>query len=158
MSRSVYIPIDYTNINEQFFRRLTRELSSVGRVIGYNYTCDNPDRKDGRYPYPHFIYAVNEARRRNPRTKYNVRYRLGTDMRSINIKTTTVQTPHIDGLIEIGVPQVYKEITEAILFEVTSKCRHCKNVTKTPHPDYEHLFICDECLLLRNQYLTTVIP
>lgn len=149
---------DYTNLNDQFFRRLVKELSRVTQRITYSYVCDSPDGIDNRYPLPHFILAINEARKKNPRTNYVVRYRLSNDRVHITIKTLVVQTPQRDGEIEIAIPRYYKPIAEAILSEVSSQCRHCKNNSKLPHPDYEHFFICDDCLLLRNRHLFEVIP
>lgn len=35
-------------------------------------------------------------------------------------------------------------------------CRHCRKKAKTLHPDYEHTYICDSCLKLRNQFLVVV--
>jgi len=156
MSRTVYIPKDFTNLNEQFFRRLVKEISRVTTSINYNYTCDG-NAIDNRYPIPHFMYAINEARKRNPRSKYRIRY--GLNNQNISFKTILVQTSQVNGLIECGVPKRFKEIIEAIYNEHQMVCRHCDGNKKThPHPDYELDVICDDCLLLRNQYLNTVIP
>jgi len=150
------MPRHYPHLNEEFFRRLLKEISRVEGSFNYNYICDDKT-PNPRYPLCHFIYTINEARKRNPRTKYTLRYAMNDG--NLSFRTLTVQTSTVNGLVEIGVPKKHKEIAKTIYDEYKMGCKYCKNVNETtPHPDYDYEAICDKCLLLRNHHLIKVTP
>jgi len=147
----------YPHLSKDFFDRLIVEIGQVKREFSYNYVCDDEHNNNARYPICHFMYVINEARKRNTRTRYILRYRLGDH--NLSFKTILKQTPTVNGVIEIGIPKMYKEIAETIYDNFQIRCKHCNTTEKTSkHPDYEHDTICDKCLKLRNRYLIEVAP